>query len=177
MVAAAPLAREFPRLPRADLALQQAAALRGGMPLTLLAGDRTKTPTETLGLAPGELVQVKDVEDIKDTLDKNQKNRGLYFDQEMLPFCGRTYRVRSQVSRIIEEKTGRLITIPGSCVILDGVYYTGRYHLSCPRAIFSYWREIWLKRPEPSDIPTQPVSAPPDALPSKHRPGLPTLHQ
>ena len=31
---------------------------------------------------------------------------------------------------------------------LDGVVCRGDYHRSCPRAIYPYWREAWLKRVE-----------------------------
>ena len=120
--------------------------LTGAPPLLDLAGTLTKTPNETLGLVPGELVQVKSVAEIRETLNPSQRNRGLYFDMEMAPYCGRTLVVRSRVTRIINEKTGRLITIPGSCVILEGAACTGCYHGGCPRAIYGYWREIWLRR-------------------------------
>jgi len=122
--------------------------LRGGTPLLNLPGTQTRTPTERLDLKPGEWVEVKDVEEIRNTLDPAQKNRGLYFDLEMTPYCGTKQRVRSRVNRIIDEKTGKMLNIPGSCVILEGAVCSGRYHLSCPRAIFPYWREIWLKRLE-----------------------------
>jgi hypothetical protein len=120
--------------------------LRGRPPLPALAGEKKRTPTETLGLAAGDFVQVKSAAEIRETLDPNQKNRGLYFDLEMTPYCGATHRVRSRVERIVDEATGRMIQLPGGCVILDDAVCTGRYHLGCPRAIFPYWREIWLRR-------------------------------
>lgn len=120
--------------------------VRGGMPDVPLAGTKTRTPSETLGLMPGERVQVKGIEEIRDTLNPDQRNRGLYFDREMTPFCGGTYRVHSRVTQIIEEASGRMIMLPGDCVILDGAFCTGRYHQACPRAIYPYWREIWLRR-------------------------------
>ena len=120
--------------------------LRKGTPLLELPGTQKRTPTERLDLQPGEWVDVKSVEEIRNTLDPAQKNRGLYFDLEMTPYCGTRQRVRSRVSRILDEKTGKMINIPGSCVILEGAVCTGKYHLSCPRAIFPYWREIWLRR-------------------------------
>ena len=122
--------------------------IRGGMPLLSLAGDRAKTPREKLDLVPGELVQIKTIDEIKATLDANQKNRGLYFDLEMVPNCGGTYRVRGRVNQIIEEPTGKMIKIPGDCITLEGTACTGKYHMSCPRAILPYWREIWLRRME-----------------------------
>jgi len=123
----------------------------GGLPLLDVGGKLEKTPAGTLGLAPGELVQVKSLAEIRGTLNPSQRNRGLYFDLEMTPFCGGEFVVRSRVSRIINEKTGRLISLPGDCVILEGAACTGRYHGCCPRAIYPYWREIWLRRvSEPS---------------------------
>jgi hypothetical protein len=124
--------------------------MRGGMRLHDLAGDRAKTPREKLDLVPGELVQIKTVHEIKATLDANQKNRGLYFDQEMLPFCAQTFRVRGRVNQIIEEPTGKMMKIPGDCILLEGTACTGKYHMSCPRAILPYWREIWLRRADES---------------------------
>jgi hypothetical protein len=123
---------------------------RGGTRFRVLGGDRTRTPTEALDLAPGDVVEVKSVEEIQATLDKNQRNRGLYFDIEQTPYCGERATVRSRVRRIIEEPTGRMIDLPGDCLILDGGICTGRYHVYCPRAIYSYWREIWLRRPPSS---------------------------
>lgn len=125
--------------------------LLGGTPFVHLGGDQTRTPRGSLGLEAGEAVRVKDLEEIRDTLSPAQRNRGLYFDVEMVPFCGREFSVGRRVERIIEEKTGRMIDIPGDCVILDNVYCTGQYHHSCPRAIFPYWREIWLERVTPDE--------------------------
>jgi hypothetical protein len=124
----------------------QAHFLTGEGPLFNLQGDLTKTPTGKLDLAVGERVRVKSVEEIRATLDAEQKNRGLYFDQEMTPHCGHTFQVRTRVTRIINEKTGKLINIPGGCVILEGGYCTGRYHKACPREIYQYWRELWVER-------------------------------
>lgn len=127
--------------------------LRGGTPFVMLAGERTRTPSQTLGLEPGELVEVKSVEEIMETLDPNARNRGLFFDKEMTPHCGGTYRVHSRISRIIDEASGRMTTLRGDCVMLEGVVCTGRYHKCCPRAIYQFWREIWLRRPSPDHRP------------------------
>ena len=110
-----------------------------------------KTPTEVLDLQPGELVKVRSKDEIMRTINANQKNRGLFFDVEMVPHCDKTYRVLARVERIIDEKTGRMMAVPGSCLILDGVACSGHfstYRMFCPRSIYPYWREIWLKRVE-----------------------------
>jgi hypothetical protein len=108
-----------------------------------------KTPTEVLNLQPGEIVQVRSKDEIMRTINADRKNRGLLFDVEMEPHCGKTYQVLSRVQRIIDEKTGKMINIARDCLILDGVTCSGclsRSRLFCPRSIYSYWREIWLKR-------------------------------
>ena len=112
-----------------------------------LAGENT--PTVTLGLQPGDLVKIRSKNEIMHTINAKQKNRGLFFDIEMVPYCGNVYRVLARVERIIDEKTGRMINIPGSCLILDGVTCSGHYskcRMFCPRSIYPYWREIWLER-------------------------------
>lgn len=127
-------------------------ALWGGVPYprhrgVIPAGQRT--PPGVLNLQPGELVRVKSYQEILATLDTDNKNRGLYFDAEAVPFCGGTYRVLSRVSRIIDEKTGKLINMKNESIILEGVYCQARYsdcRMFCPRSIYSYWREIWLER-------------------------------
>ncbi len=78
-------------------------------------------------------------------LGPNSKNRGLIFDGEMLPYCGRRARVLKSVEKIIDEHTGRMIHLR-DCVILDQFTCVGRYHRFCPRAIYPYWREAWLRR-------------------------------
>jgi hypothetical protein len=124
--------------------------LRGGGSYPRPAsGTLTRTPSHTLGLQPGERVQVRSREEIAATLDVNSKNRGLWFDIEMIPFCGGTFTVLRRVERIINERTGRMMRLPGDCIILDGVSCSGELsagRLFCPRSIYPYWREIWLKR-------------------------------
>ena len=125
--------------------------MRGGVPYPYLHGNLTKTPTEELNLKPGELVQIKSYEDILATLDHRNRNRGLYFDSEMVPFCGGKYRVIERVDRIVNENTGEMSKLPGACIMMEGVkcraWYSER-RIACPRAILSYWHEIWLRRAE-----------------------------
>ncbi len=112
----------------------------------VLEGTLKKTPLETLELQPGELVQVRSKEEIVATLDKNNRNRGLLFDSEMLRYCGGIYRVLRRVHHIIDEKTGKMMDMKNPCIVLEGVYCQSDYHRLCPRAIYSYWRENWLTR-------------------------------
>jgi len=106
------------------------------------------TASGSLGLQPGEIVEIKSRDEIFATLDENDKTTGLRFDGEMLQFCGRRARVLRRIENIIDEKTGRMLRIRRDTVILDDVVCRGVYHRSCPRAIYPYWREAWLRRVE-----------------------------
>jgi hypothetical protein len=110
-----------------------------------------QTPTVDLNLQPGERVQVRSKEEIMRTINKRSRNRGLSFDVEMVPFCGKTFRVLSRVERLIDDKTGKMLHPGKACLILDGVVCGGclsKNRLFCPRSIYPYWHEIWLKRVE-----------------------------
>jgi hypothetical protein len=99
-----------------------------------------------LNLKPGEFVQVKSRQEIFATLDKRNRNRGLLFDAEMLKYCGGTFRVLKRVNQIVDEKNGKMLRMKSSCIILDGSACAADYHKLCPRAIYHYWREGWLRR-------------------------------
>jgi hypothetical protein len=130
--------------------LHQLPLVRGARKYPFVEGRLAKTPSLTLNLQPGELVRTKSKEEIEGTLDVNNKNRGLSFDREMLRYCGRTARVLRRVEKIIDERTGEMIHLPNACIILDGVVCCGDFNQFCPRRIYSFWREIWLERIEPS---------------------------
>jgi hypothetical protein len=100
----------------------------------------------TLNLQPGEWVRIKSVAEISSTLNGNNTNRGLTFDPEMLRYCGRTARVLRRVDRIIDESSGRMLTMKTPCIVLADVTCTAEYHRNCPRGVYPYWREIWLER-------------------------------
>jgi hypothetical protein len=125
-----------------------------------LRGAGTPPAQEPLDLRPGDLVQVRSPREIAPTLDPNGRNRGLSFDREMLPYCGGTYRVKDSVNRIIDERTGRMINISRDCLILEGVICSGERSVGrwfCPREIYPYWREAWLRRvDEPGHPPGEP---------------------
>ncbi len=128
------------------------ARLAGVSSFPLSHGTLAKTPSAELGLRPGEWVRVKPFEEILETLDANNRNRGLFFDVEATKFCGRTFRVLRRVTRILDERTGEMLHFRNPCIVLEQVYCGGemsKYRLFCPRAIYPYWREIWLERVPP----------------------------
>lgn len=115
------------------------------------------TPVRKLDLKPGEHVVVRPHAAILETL-AGRMNRGLGFAAEMVPYCEGKYVVRARVEKILDEKTGAMLEMKGECIALENVVCLsdcagGR--LFCPRAIYPYWREIWLERDQ---------SAPPPAV-------------
>jgi hypothetical protein len=124
----------------------------GGTPYPLRLGEvprGARTPSIRLDLQAGDLVEVRKYKEILSTITEEGHNRGMIFDAEMVPYCGGTYRVLARVSKIIDEKTGKMRYLKNDCIMLDGVVCRAsyaRYRRFCPRSIYPYWREIWLRR-------------------------------
>jgi hypothetical protein len=107
-----------------------------------------KAVPERVALKPGDVVQVRSREEIAATLDETGKNRGLWFDKEMVPFCGQTHRVLARVERFIDEPTGEMVELKSDCFALEGVVCSGDLsdrRWFCPRAIYPWWRQAWLR--------------------------------
>lgn len=119
---------------------------KGGVKYPFIVGTGRHFPVERLDLEPGDWVRVRSAEEISKTLDKDYQNRGLYFDREMLKYCGQTAQVLRRVDRIIDEKSGRMVKMKTPSVILANAVCTSDFHRNCPRAIYPFWREIWLER-------------------------------
>ncbi|MCK1495217.1 hypothetical protein IVB14_33625 [Bradyrhizobium sp. 180] len=127
--------------------------LWGGIPFpkrvgTLPVGQMA--PCSDLNLQPGDLVRMKSYEEIRATLvSSSNTNRGLSFDAELVPFCGGKYRVKTRVTRFIDEKTGAMKSLKTPAVILENVWCQSRYsdcRMFCPRSIYAWCREAWLER-------------------------------
>ena len=108
--------------------------------------DRKSTPRQVLDLKVGELVRVKTKQAIEQTLNFASKNRGLWFDREMHRFCGGEFRVARVVRTIVEEASGKMLTMKDSSIVLEGVSATGEYLGLCPQNELIFWREAWLER-------------------------------
>jgi hypothetical protein len=121
-----------------------------------LAGRQT--PDLKLNLRAGESVRVRSKAEIMQTVNAGMRNRGLWFDVEMVPHCETEQRVLRRVEKIVDEKTGKLVQFSNPCIVLDGVACSGNLSSSrmfCPRSIYPYWREIWLERSESNNANSQ----------------------
>jgi hypothetical protein len=113
------------------------------------AGPGSKTP-EALGLKGGERVEVKPMDEIRGTLNREGHNRGLYFSPDLRLVCGRQFRVQDRLDRIIADGTGEMkhfrntVTLEGSVCSCPHISVGG-----CSRFELVYWREEWLRRAPP----------------------------
>ncbi len=73
--------------------------MRLGPPQPLPRVSWISSPASSFGVKPKNLIEL--------TLNSQSRNRGLYFDRDMIRFCGGEYRVKARVERVIIEKTGR----------------------------------------------------------------------
>lgn len=92
---------------------------------------------------------MRSLDEIRSTITKQNINRGMRFDPELAQFCGRRFKVVRRVERLIDERTGRMLTMKSPCIVLGGAACSADYsnrRLFCPREIYSYFREIWLRR-------------------------------
>src|SRR4029434_9549052 len=98
--------------------------MTGGIPFPRLKGKipaGQPTPRHDLGLRPGDLVRVKPYDEILATLDTRLSNRGLSFDAELAPFCGKVFRVGARGERVVDEKHVRMRRMKTPAVMLEGV--------------------------------------------------------
>jgi len=110
-------------------------------------GTKATTPSEGLGLRTGELVEVKGMSLIRESLNDKAYNRGLYFSPDMRLHCGKTEQVERKLEKIIVDGSGEMRLLRNT-VYLKGSM-CGCAHVAfgaCSRGEFTYWREIWLKR-------------------------------
>lgn len=126
-----------------------------------LIPDGSPTPAVTLNLQPGEWVRVKPHEEILKTVTNDNRNRGMFWDAELTPYCGGTYQVLKRVYKLIDERTGKMMEMKTPCIVLDSVVCQARYspyRLLCPKEMYPYWREIWLERVEAPKGAAMPVN-------------------
>jgi len=106
-------------------------------------GHSQSTPAASLKLNPGELVEVKSIGDIQQTLNRTAHNRGLFFSPDMRLLCGKQQRVFRKLDKIIVDGTGEMrqmentLYLEGSRCDCPHVAFGG-----CSRNEFVYWRDL-----------------------------------
>lgn len=111
---------------------------------------RTRRPKKgfALGLRVGELVEVRNKEEILKTLDENGRLDQLPFMPEMLKYCGKKFKVFKRA-----DKTCDTIGKTGSRRMHNAVHLKtrcdGQAHGGCEAGCLLFWKEAWLKRVQP----------------------------
>jgi hypothetical protein len=103
------------------------------------------TPEIPLDLKSGDLVEVKSAAEIKATLNADGRCCGLYFMPGMKAYCGRRFRVRQPVERMMSERTGEMRSLSRT-VLLEDATCDGKASGGCQRACYVFWKEAWLRR-------------------------------
>jgi hypothetical protein len=123
-----------------------AQRFRGGAPYPYMpsAPRPSSTPAANADFRSGMAIVVRRKDEIAATL-VNSRNKGLWFDREMIRFCGQPATVRKRVHRIIHEATGKMVQMKTPCVVLENVTATGEFLRFCPQHEYIFWRDAWLK--------------------------------
>jgi hypothetical protein len=121
-------------------------AKRPGMN-AVIEGKCAPTFDEVLNLQPGEMVEVRSLEEILPTLDGTGRYKGLRWMSSQQKYCGERVKVYKRLETMILEST-REIRKAKNTVLLEGALCNGEDWYGCDRSCFFFWREAWLKRVE-----------------------------
>ena len=108
----------------------------------------------TTKLRPGDLVEVRSPQEILQTLEADGTLDRLPFMPEMIPFCGRKFRVSKRVLKTCYYTklgtSGFRRFRADDVVLLDGLRCSGAAHDGCQKACVIFWREAWLRKAKDS---------------------------
>lgn len=98
----------------------------------------------------GDVVTVRGLDEILATLDADAKLDGLPFMPEMVPCCGKSFRVFRRAEKTCVEGIGirslRSMNNLRNTVFLEGLRCDGSAHEGCQRGCLFFWNEAWLKK-------------------------------
>ncbi len=128
--------------------------------------------TESGAFRAGDWVEVRSLSEILSTLDGKGRLEGLPFMMEMVPYCGKRFRIVKSAHKTCDP-TGltNMRSMPGA-VHLE-TRCNGSAHGGCEARCLLFWKTAWLKPVGgPSDQPqTQPVATLPDHWQTKLQAG------
>ena len=131
----------------ATLTFNAIQRLRGGIGFPWAkTGTKNDSVNVELNLKVGESVRVRSADEIALTLNKRNRNKGLWFDRDMLKHVEQRYTVRTRVESIIDDVTGKMLRMQTPCILLEGVFGSGEFTRLSAQNDYIFWREAWLKR-------------------------------
>src|SRR5437867_7514336 len=86
-----------------------------------------KVPDRLHRALPRATVQVLSMKDIAPTLNAQGRDRGLWFDRDMIRQCGRKLIVLQRVERILDDATGQIREFKKTSHQHEGAEASGRF--------------------------------------------------
>jgi hypothetical protein len=97
-------------------------------------------------LKKGDLVKVRSMDEILETLDPFKELKGCAFLPEMYQYCGTEQVVFKSMERFIDERDYKPKKTRG-IILLENVICNGTpLYGQCDRCCFLFWREEWLEK-------------------------------
>jgi len=97
----------------------------------------------------GDIVRVKSIEIISQSLDNFLKTDGCLFMNQMQEFCGQSFKILKVVNNFFDEYRYKMYKTKSPLYILDGVICNGltdEFQNRCDRSCYLMWHEKWLEK-------------------------------
>ncbi len=106
------------------------------------------TEKSTTPLKPGDMVRVRPYYEIQRTLDEKGFYKGMLFIDEMVRYCGKTFKVFKRVNKLLMHRDKKMQKCR-HVVLLEGVLCHGYGpDIDCDRTCFFFWKDAWLEKIE-----------------------------
>lgn len=96
-------------------------------------------------LLVGDIIEIRSFEEIRRTLDSKGCLDGMPFMPEMIPHCGKKFRVFRCVDKVYDYGGKKNLRRLRDTVLLTGLRCDGNAHDSCQAACYLMWKSAWLK--------------------------------
>ena len=115
-------------------------------------------------LLVGDVVEIRSLDEIRNTLDASDCLDGLPFMPEMAAFCGQRAVVFRCVDKIYDYGRSKTLRRLKDVVLLAGLRCDGSAHYGCQTACYLLWKKIWLKPVARSPLVQHPITQAPAAV-------------
>lgn len=96
----------------------------------------------------GDVIRIRSKDQIRRTLDKNNKLEGCVFMNEMWQYCGTQQKAIKPVEYFFDECKFKMRKTR-NIVLLEGLHCSGKIpgiKYKCDRFCYFFWKEAWLEK-------------------------------